>query len=167
MENPPKIEAREATHPSEGGRTDGPSAGESDQRGDHHHVLLLVEDDADVRVAMQALLRLEGFKLLTAADGAEALDLLRRVAPPCLILLDFSMPGANGRDFRRQQMKDPLLAGIPTVLFSAHDGIAQRARELGITAFLPKPADFDALTLLVEQQCAGCTAATGSGRDAR
>jgi CheY-like chemotaxis protein len=129
MDNPPKLEARSATHPSDAGRTDDPGAGESDQR-DHHHVLLLVEDDVDVRAAMQALLRLEGFKLLTAADGAEALDLLRRVESPCLILLDFSMPGINGRDFRRQQMKDPRLAAIPTVLFSAHDGIAQRANEL-------------------------------------
>ena len=48
------------------------------------------------------------------------------------------------------------------MLCSANDGIAQCASELGITAFLPKPTDFDALTALIERQCAGCTgAATG------
>lgn len=141
-----------------------PSAGRRpDRGGEHHHVLLLVEDDTDLRVAMDALLRLEGFKLLTAADGAEALAILQRGAAPCLILLDFSMPVSDGRDFRRRQLQDPRLAEIPTVLFSAHDGIAQRATEMGLATFLPKPADFDALADLVQRQCTGCLARESTG----
>jgi CheY-like chemotaxis protein len=148
---------RDAVHDSEAGADGGVGApagsAEADRRAAHRHRLLLVEDDYDVRTAMQAVLELEGFRLLTAEDGSQALDRLHQEPPPCLILLDLTMPVSDGRDFRRRQLQEPDLAAIPTVLFSAHEGIAQRARELGIAEYLSKPADVDALADVIARRC--------------
>ena len=66
-----------------------------------HHTLLVVDDDMDIRDALQDALELEGYAVQLAADGLEALERLRSSEPrPQLILLDLMMPRMDGVAFR-------------------------------------------------------------------
>lgn len=116
-----------------------------------HCPILIVEDDADLREMMAQLLTLEGFRTEAVANGRDALDYLRKGDPPDLILLDLMMPVMDGWEFRRRQREDPALATVPVVVLSALD--QTRAADLGGTAFLKKPLDFDRLLDLVRQHC--------------
>jgi CheY-like chemotaxis protein len=100
---------------------------------------------------MAQLLTLEGFRTETVANGRDALDYLQKGDPPDLILLDLMMPIMDGWEFRRRQREDPALASVPVVVLSALD--QTRAADLGGTAFLKKPLDFDRLLELVRQHC--------------
>lgn len=113
--------------------------------------VLIVEDDADLREMMAQLLTLEGFDAEAVANGRDALDYLKRVDPPDLILLDLMMPVMDGWEFRRLQREDPAIAKVPVVVLSALDD--KRALELEGTAFLKKPLDFDHLLELVRRYC--------------
>ena len=116
-----------------------------------HGPILIVEDDADLRDMMAQLLTLEGFKTETVANGRDALEYLQKGDPPDLILLDLMMPVMDGWEFRRRQREDPAFADVPVVVLSALD--QTRAADLGGTAFLKKPLDFDRLLELVRQHC--------------
>jgi two-component system, chemotaxis family, chemotaxis protein CheY len=128
------------------------------------HVLgnvLIVEDDADIRDMLAALLSGEGFHAVGAEDGLEALHLLRTVrhrAPqtPCLVLLDLKMPRLSGNEFRRAQLGDPTVASVPVAVISGADDIAQRAEALGAVAMVTKPIDVDLLLDVVKRYCVGC-----------
>ena len=68
---------------------------------ERHGLVFVVDDDDDIRESLEVLLRLHGYHVATAADGAEALQRLRALSPlPCLILLDLMMPGMNGFELR-------------------------------------------------------------------
>jgi CheY-like chemotaxis protein len=83
--------------------------------------ILVVEDDALTRGAIKMLLEWEDYRVDCAADGEEALGLLRLGEKPSLILLDARMPGRDGWCFREEQRTDPDLAGIPVVVISGAD----------------------------------------------
>src|ERR1051326_584790 len=75
------------------------SAGRSTWRArmpQHAKSILVVEDDAETREVLSAVLRFEGYQVLSAADGKQALDLLHHSALPHLILLDLMMPNMDG-----------------------------------------------------------------------
>jgi DNA-binding response OmpR family regulator len=121
--------------------------------------VLIVEDDPDVREMLAALLSVEGFYAVGAEDGLEALHLLRTVrhrAPdtPCLVLLDLKMPRLGGNEFRRAQLGDPTVAGVPVAVMSGADDLELRARDLGAVASLPKPIDIENLLEVVRRYCA-------------
>jgi CheY-like chemotaxis protein len=121
--------------------------------------VLIVEDDADVREMLAALLVSEGFYAVAAEDGLEALHLLRTVrhrAPeiPCLILLDLMMPRLGGQEFRRAQLGDPTVASVPVAVMSGATDLEQRAQSLGAVATLSKPIDCDLLMEVVRRYCA-------------
>ena len=113
--------------------------------------VLIVEDDADLREMMAQLLSLEGYRAETAPNGRDALRYLERGDRPDVILLDLMMPVMDGWEFRRRQVEDPTIAGVPVVVLSAVD--PSRAGDLGGIAFLKKPLDFDRLLELVRQYC--------------
>ncbi len=96
--------------------------------------ILVVEDDALTRGAIKMLLEWEDCRVDCAADGAEALEVLRRGEKPSLILLDARMPGCDGWCFRKEQREDPDLADIPVVVISGDD-----ASSLEATAHIRKP----------------------------
>jgi two-component system chemotaxis response regulator CheY len=115
--------------------------------------ILLVEDHTDLREAMTSLLEAFGYGVVTAADGSEALDRLRRGIAPCLIVLDLEMPGKDGWKFRSEQIHDPKLAAIPTIISSADDNVRQKAAALGISGYFEKRGGFDGLLDLVARYC--------------
>ncbi len=83
--------------------------------------ILVVEDDALTRGAIKLLLEWEGYRVHCAAEGEEALGLLRQGLRPALILLDARMPGCDGWGFREEQRADPDLADIPVLVISGED----------------------------------------------
>jgi CheY-like chemotaxis protein len=121
--------------------------------------VLIVEDDADTRDMLSALLLMAGFQPVAAEDGLEALHLLRTVkhrAPdtPCLVLLDLMMPRLGGAQFRRVQLDDPTVAAVPVAVMSGAADIEERAQSLGAVATVIKPIDFNALLEVVRRYCA-------------
>ena len=123
--------------------------------------ILVVEDDALMRDMVMRVLAIEGFHVVAAEDGLEALHLLRtmqRRAPdvPCLVLLDLSMPRLSGREFRRAQLGDPNIAGVPVAVMSGAPDSEERAQGLGAVATLTKPLDFDALVRIARRHCVPC-----------
>jgi CheY-like chemotaxis protein len=120
--------------------------------------VLIVEDDAPTRDMLATLLATQGFHPVAAEDGLEALHLLRTVrrrAPdiPCLVLLDLTMPRLGGPEFRRAQLGDPTVAGVPVAVMSGAIDAAERARELGAVATVMKPIDLDLLLGVVRLYC--------------
>lgn len=86
-----------------------------------------------------------GFEVLEAADGAEAIKLLRGGAEPGLILLDLMMPGTDGAWFREEQRREPALARFPVVVLTADARADEKSRRLEADGYLPKPVDLDDL----------------------
>jgi CheY-like chemotaxis protein len=113
--------------------------------------ILVVEDDADLREALSEVLRDEGYAVAMAADGREALDLLRRESRPSLILLDLTMPVMNGWQFRDAQRQDPDLSGIPVVVLSASDRLAEKMGPLGVADYVRKPIELSGLLRMIER----------------
>jgi signal transduction histidine kinase len=102
--------------------------------------LLLVEDDSSIRFALSDMLTDEGFDVTTVVNGRDALEELRRSAPPDVILLDLMMPVMDGWEFRVEQRADPLLASIPLLAMSAD--LSAKARAIAADGYIRKPIDF-------------------------
>jgi CheY-like chemotaxis protein len=116
--------------------------------------LLIVDDDDDVRGTLAELLGDEGYPVLEARNGAEALARLRAPGPaPALILLDMMMPVMDGRTFRLAQLADPALAGIPVVILSADMAMHVKAADLLASAILRKPIGLAQLLAVAAQYC--------------
>jgi CheY-like chemotaxis protein len=101
--------------------------------------LLLVEDDRFLRKAAEASLRREGFEVLIAADGEEA---LRQAAAtmPDLILLDLIMPKLQGFEVLRRLKEDPATAAIPVIILSnlGQERDVKQAMDAGARAYFIK-----------------------------
>lgn len=115
--------------------------------------ILVVEDDLDIRSILSQLLMFEGYDVEEAADGAEALALLRRGQPPALILLDLMMPVMDGWQLRAELQRDPALASIPVVIVSADVRAEQEASRLRVAGLLKKPLQIEPLLELVHRIC--------------
>jgi CheY-like chemotaxis protein len=107
--------------------------------------ILVVDDDADVRQVLDLALGLEGFQVVTAADGREALEKLEAADPPVsLILLDLMMPVMDGWEFRRRQRGTPA-ADVPVVVLSAAENVSNKLGDIAPDGLLTKPITLDAL----------------------
>jgi CheY-like chemotaxis protein len=106
--------------------------------------ILVVDDEFAMVEALSALLEDEGYHVVTAANGEEALACLRDGAHPDLVLLDVMMPRLDGRDVLRRMQEDAALRSIPVILMSAAAHPLEQAR-LGNAVFLHKPFDLAAL----------------------
>jgi CheY-like chemotaxis protein len=109
--------------------------------------VLVVDDESDIREAVSELLAEEGYSVLRAASGAEALKQLRD-HHPALVLLDLMMPGMNGWEFRAAQKGDPDLSKIPVIVLSA----LGRAPGLDANGYLQKPFEVQQLLDAVKAQ---------------
>jgi CheY-like chemotaxis protein len=117
--------------------------------------ILVIDDETSIRDVLIEVLEEEGYGVVTAANGLEAISVLRHSSePPCVILLDLMMPVMTGWEFRKEQQQDPALAAIPVVLLSATQNIKKEASALGAAAHIPKPIDFDTLLATVKRYCA-------------
>jgi len=115
--------------------------------------ILVVDDEEQHRYLLRVLLESQGFQVLEAADGVEALR-MARADPPVLAISDLLMPNMDGFNLCREWMRDERLRGIPFLVYSAtYTGESDRALvlDLGATGFLLKPAEPDAVVYAVER----------------
>jgi CheY-like chemotaxis protein len=113
------------------------------------HQILVVDDDEGVREAMVSILEVMGYSVASAINGKDALDYLRNAATPDLIISDLAMPIMDGRQFRREQVKEPRLAKIPVIVVSAlSDQTDIDANEIFI-----KPVEVEILLAAVDRYC--------------
>jgi DNA-binding response OmpR family regulator len=106
--------------------------------------VLVVDDETDIREAVAELLADEGYQVLDAADGEEALRKARAFHPD-VVLLDLMMPGMNGWEFCAQRKGDPDLASIPVIVLSA----LGRVQGIDAAGYLQKPFELDDLLTAV------------------
>ncbi|MFL5291589.1 MAG: response regulator [Myxococcales bacterium] len=118
-----------------------------------HRPVLVVEDDGDVRDAVAASLRDEGYVVAEAENGRLALDWLQSNADPCLVLLDLWMPVMSGIELHALMAQDPRLAAVRLIVVSAAGDARAQAQQMGAIAFLRKPLDLHDLLATVERYC--------------
>jgi chemosensory pili system protein ChpA (sensor histidine kinase/response regulator) len=111
---------------------------------------MVVDDSLTVRKITSRLLEREGYQVLTAKDGLDALEQLRETLP-AVMLVDIEMPRMDGFDLVRNLRADPKLADLPVIMITSR--IAQKhkdyAAELGVDHYLGKPyAEEDLLSLV-------------------
>ena len=99
--------------------------------------ILLVDDDVAICDAITDLLADHGHEVRAAANGREALAVLRSGARPCMILLDLMMPIMNGWQFAQEKECDPELAQIPMCIITAAGPTLQPPPDA--LCVLPKP----------------------------
>jgi CheY-like chemotaxis protein len=119
--------------------------------------VLLAEDDRFLRKAAGAMLRRQGFTVLTAEDGEEALRVARAETPD-LILLDLIMPKMQGFEVLKALKRDPQTSPIPVVILSnlGQESDSQAARQMGALDYWVKAnLDVEELVRRVEERLPG------------
>jgi twitching motility two-component system response regulator PilH len=114
------------------------------------HKILIVDDSLTQRVILSAILAEIGYEIVTANDGAEAVEKARSELPD-LIIMDVVMPGLNGFQATRAITTDEKTWHIPVILLTSKDMESDRIWGLrqGATAFLHKPVDPTAIVAIV------------------
>ncbi|WP_407697333.1 response regulator [Streptomyces kebangsaanensis] len=111
--------------------------------------VLVVDDNKVIRQLIRVNLELEGLEVVTAADGAECLDVVHQVRPD-VITLDVVMPRLDGLRTAARLRADPLTRDLPLAIVSACSPYEVEAGlDAGVDAFLPKPFEPVELVRLV------------------
>ena len=115
--------------------------------------VLVVDEEETLLEFFRDVIEQEGFHVETARDGAEALLLLESGETPCLILLDLNISGIDAEEFRRRQLSDPRLAGIPIVGFKGLSDDEGDARRLALSSYLRNPMHLHQVLETVAHYC--------------
>lgn len=115
-------------------------------------MVLVVDDDEDTRSCVCTVLEEEGYIVASAKNGREALDRLAAIDRPSLVLLDLMMPVMSGWDVLEAFKANPVLAGLPVVVFTAAGDSSVSDRGLK-KPVLRKPIDLDLLLEMVNKIC--------------
>ncbi len=110
--------------------------------------VLVVDDELPIREVLTEILE-EDFKVVTVANGAQALSYLKNHPPPSCILLDYNMPVMNAEQFRKVQLSLPTLKDVPVILMTAGKDIQLKADQLQAKTYLHKPFNIDRLIEVV------------------
>lgn len=118
---------------------------------DSKHVLL-VEDNELNRDMMVRRLSRAGHRVITAADGQEALDKMHSEKPD-VVLMDMNLPVLDGWSASRQAKDDAAIKGIPIIALTAHamDADRENALEAGCNDYATKPVDFPGLLIKIKK----------------
>ena len=123
--------------------------------GQAKRTILVVEDEDDIRTLVGEALEMEGYAVIPAANGQEAIDALHAADLPDLILLDLMMPVKDGYEFRREQTAEPRWKDIPVVVMTADGNAIHKMRQdEGAAPGLRKPVDLDELVAVINRWCA-------------
>lgn len=123
-------------------------------------VILLIDDEESIRQVLSLALEFEGFRVFSASNGQEAIEMLPHIPRPSLILLDLMMPVMNGWEFMDAIQKTPAYAKIPIAIVTA---FSERAEGLKAVALLQKPVELDKLFTLVRHYSGGATQLKAAG----
>jgi two-component system chemotaxis response regulator CheY len=117
-------------------------------------VVLVVEDDQSIRNVITDVLEERGFRVVGAADGAQALDQIERQRPDVMVL-DLLMPVMHGWDFMETYSKRTGGEQIPIVVVSVNPALPRSFNRFGVHSVIPKPFDVDDLLDSVERALNG------------
>jgi len=112
--------------------------------------ILIVDDDAEFRSILTEYLEHQGYTVISASCGQEALRLINTDTDdlPSLILLDYLMPSEDGVQFHTRLKEQEKLSNIPTVMVTGYD-LSNKQRQ-GVKGVLMKPFDWSELDHMVE-----------------
>ena len=118
---------------------------------DRRRSVLIADDDADTRLMLRTVLELNSFKVLEAADGEAAVQLVEKERPD-VVLMDFSLPVIDGLAALRRIRASTTTPEVPIIFLSgrAEPAPQMAAREAGCNDYLVKPVDLDRVVRLVE-----------------
>ena len=108
--------------------------------------VLIVDDETDIKAILCDRLQAIGFDALTAANGLEAIEILKRT-PIDVILLDLVMPHMDGLTMLQRLRDEHILVPVIMVSASSNQAILEQATKEGATAYIFKPIDFAELEL--------------------
>jgi DNA-binding response OmpR family regulator len=102
--------------------------------------LLIADDEPNIVISVEYLMKREGFEVLVAGDGEEALAKIRQHRPD-IVLLDVMMPKMNGFDVCQEVRADPALAGVRILMLTAkgRDTEVAKGLALGADVYMTKP----------------------------
>ncbi len=110
--------------------------------------ILYADDEADVRETVKSMLTKEGFEVIVAKDGPEALG-LAKTDKPDLIILDYLMPGLNGIEVCQNLKKDNLTKSVPVIMVTAYPDEKEKSLSAGAVDFITKPVEKTDLMLRI------------------
>ncbi|HEY2434673.1 MAG TPA: response regulator [Vicinamibacterales bacterium] len=112
--------------------------------------LVVVEDDDDLRRLLEHVLVFDGYQVITAAHGAEALQILNRVTPS-LVVLDLVLPWTNGVEVLASMRSTERLRSVPVVVITGTATSLRELQHLMPLTVLHKPLNAEALTPVIQQ----------------
>ena len=113
----------------------------------HSLPILIVDDEPNILELLRGVLEDEGFTVITASNGAAALNVIQR-SPVALVLTDLMMPFVSGLDLARQLHSNPKTASTPLLLMSA--AMPQQVSNI-YAAVIHKPFEVDEIIRVVRQ----------------
>ncbi len=118
--------------------------------------ILVVEDDTDNRRIVAKVLSVEGYEVVEATDGVQALSRVQAERPD-LIIMDLALPNMDGWEATRRLKADPETRGIPVVAITAFAmrGDEEQARAAGCDDYIPKPTRPVAIREVVRKHTGG------------
>ncbi|MES1217357.1 MAG: response regulator [Bacteroidota bacterium] len=127
--------------------------------------ILIGEDDIDDQDLLKEVFASvdDSFRLLFANTGEQTLSALKKLHEgqlPCLILLDYNMPGLNGADILKELNQETRYAGIPRIIWSTSNSniFKNVCLELGATDYLIKPSSLKEMTGIIQYMLSICVA---------
>jgi len=123
---------------------------ESETKAQSSSLVLVVDDSIDSLTAISLFLQQSGYRVATATNGEEAIQVAALVNPE-LILMDLAMPGVDGLESTRQIRQNESLKDIPVIALTAFstEGFRRAAHDTGFDGYLTKPVDFSRLADLI------------------
>ena len=112
--------------------------------------ILLIDDDPHLMHVLSTFFDLEGYHVLKAADGKEAMNVLGEMVPD-LVMLDLGMPGDNGLEVCRQIKANRKLKNVPIVIFTGAESRQDELLAAGADRYIPKPYSLDGLKDTVKE----------------
>lgn len=128
------------------------SAALTNAKQDARRRLLVVEDTQDTRLLIKTLFEADGFEVLEAADGIEAVEVALGELPDAIIM-DMSLPRIDGNTAVKIIRREPALRSIPIIACTAFNKWEWRGKSIvaGCDAFVTKPIDFEQLRAVLAQ----------------
>jgi CheY-like chemotaxis protein len=113
-------------------------------------LVLVVDDDMEIRQALTDILQDEDYDVRAAANGREALEMVERGPCPDVILLDVMMPVMDGWHFLSARLAHPRLVEVPIIIISAGMEAEREAHKVGVFEVARKPLHVDDLVRRIE-----------------
>jgi len=125
-------------------------AAEKSQKSESKYLILIADDSADSAAMISLYLQNQGYSVLTASNGEDAIKIASKTLP-ALILMDISMPTLDGLGATRRIRQDETLRDIPIIAVTAFgtEGFQRAAYDVGVSGYLTKPIDLDRMCHLI------------------